>query len=280
MGQNLAHMEKAPLISVILPVYNGGPFLRQTLEALLAQTLEDFELIVINDGSTDDSEATILSFNDPRIHYFPQPNQGFIFSLNRGIAAARGQYIARIDADDVCLPERFERQAAWLAAHPETAVVGCFITFIDENGRETGIWPEDRACVTNAQIRRALPKFNCIAHPGVMARAEVFREYPYRKEQKHIEDYDLWLRLQGDGKVMEKVPEPLLLYRVHSGSVTVSVIKKNNIFLRHFHCKRRYLALRLAQGKWNGFDCRVLAGMCRDAVVAMVKSFKQRNAHV
>lgn len=273
-------MATAPLISVILPVYNGGPFLRQTLEALLAQTLGDFELIVINDGSSDDSEATILSFNDPRIQYLPQTNHGFIFSLNRGIAAARGKYIARIDADDVCLPERFEQQAAWLNNHPETAVVGCFITFIDENGKVTGEWPEDRACATNAQIRAKLPYANCIAHPGVMARAEVFREYPYRKEQQHIEDYDLWLRLQGDGKLIEKVPVPLLLYRVHSGSVTVSVIKRSNIFLRHFHCKRRYLAYRAVQGKWNGFDCRVFAGMCRDGMIAFVKFLKQRNAHV
>lgn len=273
-------MEKAPLISVILPVYNGGPFLRQTLEALLAQTLEDFELIVVNDGSTDDSEATILSFSDPRIHYLPQANCGFIYSLNRGIAAARGRYIARIDADDVCLPERFAKQAAWLNERPATAVVGCFINFIDENGKEAGTWPEDRACVDYQQIRKALPYHNCIAHPGVMARAEVFRQYPYRKEQKHIEDYDLWLRLCGDGKVIEKVPEPLLLYRVHSGSVTVSVIKKNNIFLRHFQCKRRYLALRMAEGKWNAFDFRVLAGMCRDAAIAMVKSLKSRKPHV
>ncbi|WP_341835857.1 glycosyltransferase [Chitinophaga pollutisoli] len=273
-------MEKAPLISVILPVYNGGPFLRQTLEALLAQTLEDFELLVINDGSTDDSEATILSFTDPRIRYLPQSNQGFIASLNRGIAEARGKYIARIDADDVCLPLRFEQQAALLNDRPEVAVVGCFIIFIDENGKETGIWPEDRACVSNEQIRQALPHFNCIAHPGVMGRTEIFRQYPYRASQQHIEDYDLWLRLAGDDKVIVKLPQPLLLYRVHTGSVTVSVIKKNNIFLRHFHCKRRYLAGRIRERKWNGFDFRVLAGMCRDAMVAFGKSIKQRNAHV
>ncbi len=270
-------MEKAPLISVILPVYNGGPFLRETLEALLGQSLGDFELIIINDGSTDDSEAIILSFSDPRIRYLPQTNQGFIASLNRGIAVAKGKYIARIDADDVCLPDRFAQQASLLNDRPHVSVVGCFITFIDENGKETGIWPEDRATVTNKDIRRALPHFNCIAHPGVMARAEVFREYPYRASQKHIEDYDLWLRLAGDGKVMEKLPVPLLLYRVHSGSVTVSVIKKNNIFLRHFHCKRRYLALRISQGKWSMFDFHVLMGMCGDAVTAMVKSIKSRR---
>ncbi|RPD41911.1 glycosyltransferase family 2 protein [Chitinophaga barathri] len=269
-------MQQSPLISVVLPVYNGADFLRETLDAILVQTQADFELLVINDGSTDQSEAIIQSYTDSRIRYFHHPNKGFAYTLNRGIGEARGKYIARIDADDICQPERFRKQAAWLEERPDTALVGCFITFINEKGEIQGDWPEDRANHTNAQIRKALPFVNCIAHPGVMVRAEVFRRFPYLDSQKYLEDYDMWLRLAGAGLVMEKVPEMLLLYRVHTASMTVSIIKKKNVFSRHFHCKRRYLAARLSAGKLNGFDLRVFFGMCKDLVTATGKNIKQK----
>lgn len=270
------NMQRPPLISVILPVYNGADFLRETLDAILAQTQADFELLVINDGSSDDSENIIRSYTDSRIRYFHHPNKGFAYTLNRGIAEARGKYIARIDADDICLPERFRLQSEWLEQRPGTAMVGCFVTFINEKGEPQGDWPEDRANVTNEQIRQSLPFVNCIAHPGVMARTEVFRRFPYLDPQKPLEDYDMWLRLAGAGLVMEKVPEMLLWYRVHSASMTLSIIKKKNVFARHFHCKRRYLAGRLATGKLNGFDLRVFAGMCKDLLTAAGKNIKQK----
>jgi glycosyltransferase involved in cell wall biosynthesis len=246
------------------------------MDAILAQTQADFELLVINDGSADDSENIIRSYSDSRIRYFHHPNKGFAYTLNRGIGEARGKYIARIDADDICLPERFRKQAAWLEQRPATALVGCFITFIDEQGGKQGDWPEDRANATNAQIRRALPFVNCIAHPGVMVRTDVLRAFPYLDSQKYLEDYDMWLRLAGAGLVMEKVPEMLLLYRVHTASMTVSIIKKKNVFFRHFHCKRRYLAARLAKGRLNMFDLRVFAGMCKDLLTATGKNIKQK----
>lgn len=262
-----------PLISVLLPVYNSAPFLGDTLRAILNQTEGNFELLVLNDGSTDDTEAVIHSFSDSRIRYFRHPNTGLIGTLNRGLQEARGKYIARIDGDDICLPERFAKQAAWLDAHPETAVAGCFVTFIDEQGKETGIWEDDRACHTAQQIKDMLPQKNVIAHPGIMARAEVLKEYKYNGQQQHIEDYDLWLRLLSDGKIIEKVPEALLLYRVHSASITAQNIKKKNIFYKQAKCKWRFLQSR---NRWNAFDRKVFRGMLRDLFTGTGKWFKQK----
>ncbi len=269
-------MMDTPLISVLLPVYNSAGFLTATVESILAQTMTDFELLILNDGSTDGSEEVIRSFRDSRIRYFHHPNQGLVYTLNRGITEARGRYIARIDADDICLPERFARQAAWLEEHSGTSVVSCFVTFIDENGAQTGSWEEDRKYYTAQQIRQQLPYINCVVHPGVMARTAVFREYRYDPAQQHIEDYDLWLRLLSDGHVIEKVPEVLLLYRVHNASVTAASLKKKNIFLKQYNCKRRFLARRLSKGSFHIFDLQVAFGMCKDLLIGTGKWIKQK----
>ncbi|RPE08572.1 glycosyltransferase [Chitinophaga lutea] len=269
-------MAATPYISVILPVYNSAAWVAATIHSILGQTFGDFELIVINDGSTDNSETVIRSFPDSRIRYLDQPNRGLVATLNRGIAEARGRYLARIDADDICLPERFAKQAAWLDAHPGTALVGSFVVFINERGEETGSWAGDRDHHTAAQIRQALPYLNCMTHPSVMARTVVMREYGYNPLQQHIEDYDLWLRMQADGVVMEKVPEVLLQYRVHSASVTSLNLKNKNVFYKNFRCKRRFLKARLAKGKLNGFDRAVLMGMLKDLAIGIVKSIKPK----
>lgn len=269
-------MSAQPLISVLLPVYNSAAFITATMQSILAQTEGNFELLVLNDGSTDESEKVIRTFSDSRVRYFHHPNMGLVGTLNRGIAEAQGRYIARIDADDICLPERFAKQVAWLEAYPQTALAGCFVTFINERGETTGIWPEDRSNYTAAQIRQTLPYTNCMAHPGIMVRTSVLRKYLYNPAQRHIEDYDLWLRMQAGGEVMEKVPEALLLYRVHSASITAVNIKRQNIFFKQFHCKRRFLAGRLAKGAFNGFDARVVAGMCKDGITGIAKWIKQK----
>lgn len=270
-------MPETPYISVLLPVYNSAAYLAATIGSILTQTFRDFELIIINDGSTDNSEAIIRSFSDSRIRYLQQPNRGLVASLNRGIAEARGRYIARIDGDDLCLPSRFAQQAAWLDEHPDTAVVGCFVTFINEEGAETGTWPADRANYTAEQIRKALPRINCMAHPGIMARAETLRRFMYDPAQRHIEDYDLWLRMQAEGERMEKVPEPLLLYRVHGASITGVQLRKKNVFYKHFRCKWRYLQGRLRKGRFNGFDAAVVAGMLADLATAIAKNIKSKR---
>jgi len=114
----------SPIVSVILPVYNGLPYLEEALDSVLTQSFRDFELIVINDGSTDGSAAIIENLHDPRIRFFQQTNKGLATTLNRAISLARGKYIARQDQDDVSLPTRFERQVAFLDANQEAGMVG------------------------------------------------------------------------------------------------------------------------------------------------------------
>lgn len=264
-------------VSILLPVYNSAAYLRATMDSLLAQTLDAFELIVINDGSTDGSAEIIGSYKDDRIVYVEnEGNKGLIYTLNRGIEMARGEYLARMDADDICRPLRLELQSRWLDEHPGTDLVATFIDFIDREGKQGGVWELDRKTVSHKAIKNKMPRENCLAHPSVMGRTEVLRRFKYNPEQKHIEDYDLWLRLLGAGCVIEKLPEALLLYRLHPQSVTHTKLKKTNFFLKHFHCKRKYLQGRISKGKFNMFDLRVAVEMTADLVKALLKSIKRR----
>jgi len=264
-----------PEVSIILPVYNGGPHLPKAINSILSQSFGDFELIIVNDGSTDHSEEVIKSFNDPRIVYIAnERNSGLIFSLNRAIDKASGKYIARMDADDICHPDRIAVQKKWLDEHPGTSLVASIIEFIDENDQPAGQWPKDRATISAKSIRKMMPHDNCIAHPSVMARTEILKTFRYKPYQKNIEDYDLWLRLLADGKIIEKIDRPLLEYRVHAKSVTSEHLKTTNFFLKHFHCKRKYLYHRLRAGKFNAFDIKVLIFMLADLVMGILKNLK------
>jgi glycosyltransferase involved in cell wall biosynthesis len=263
-------------ISILLPVYNAAPFLRQCINSILSQTCEDFELIILNDGSTDDSEKIICSFTDSRIIYIKNHvNQGLIFTLNTGIDLARGNYIARMDADDICAADRFETQKKYLDEHPQISIVCSPSIFIDERDQPLPSPESDRKFLSYREIRKRLPFENCITHPSVMGRAAIFKKYKYSIYQKNIEDYDLWLRLTGDGKRIEKVPQPLLYYRIHKSSITSSALKYRNFFLIHFHCKRRYLSKRIWSGKFNDFDLLVSIQMGVDLVRALLKETKK-----
>ncbi len=116
---------------------------------------------------------------------------------------------------------------------------------------------------------------NCIAHPSVMMKTSIAKKYQYNLQQKNIEDYDLWLRLIADGHKIEKVPEKLLLYRVHETSITGSILRKVNPFYKQFHCKRKFLAERLAHGKWGSFENKVLATTLYNGLLGTGKEMKK-----
>lgn len=241
------------------------PYLREAVNSVLAQTFQDFELLLIDDCSTDDSYKVAASFTDPRIRLFRNStNQGLIFSLNRGIAESRGEFIARMDGDDVCLPERFQKQVAYLRANPGVAVVSSFVKFIDADGNTAGFWPADEAATGWKSIRRILPHENCVAHPSVMMRAEILRKYRYKENQQGSEDYDLWLRLARDGKIIEKVPEQLLLYRVHQHSTTLNLNLIRSPQLRTSQVKWKFIRGSLGSGRVNFFVLRCLYGIAHD----------------
>src|SRR5258706_1545517 len=158
-----------PLISVLLPVRDAAPYLDAALDSLSRQTLGDFEIIAIDDGSTDRSRDILArhAASDPRIEVHAQGAQGLIATLNRGLALARGTYLARMDADDIAWPERFAAQAAFLANHPSVALVCGAVQEIDAACRPGAIRREP---TEPAAIRSLLPRRNCIAHPTRMER--------------------------------------------------------------------------------------------------------------
>ncbi len=210
-----------PRVSVIMPVFNAAPFLREAIASVLAQDFSDFELIVVNDGSTDASENIVHEFQDPRIHVVNNSrNMGIVESLNTGVRQARGEYIARMDADDVCVNTRFSKQVDFLDGHPEIAVLATRIQLIDEKGLELPDWKADVRTTSHRSIWRYMAFANCIAHPSVMIRSKVLKEHGYRTERARAEDYDLWLRLLDAGYNFSKIPERLVRYRIVSTSIT------------------------------------------------------------
>jgi glycosyltransferase involved in cell wall biosynthesis len=208
-----------PSISVCMPVYNAERYLAEAVESILGQTFGDFEFLIIDDGSTDGSHDILRRYaaSDPRLRVVSRPNTGYLIALNEMLASARGEFVARMDADDVALPERFERQAAYLRSHPEVLAVGTRILLIDPEGA-----PLTEMCTlqTHDDIDRShLEARMGICHPSVMARAEVLRKVGgYRPEYYTAEDMDLWLRLAEIGR-LANLPEVLLKYRQHLQSI-------------------------------------------------------------
>jgi glycosyltransferase involved in cell wall biosynthesis len=202
-----------PRISVAMSVYNNAPYLAHAIESILAQTLTDFEFLIVNDGSTDGSGDIIdrLAAEDARIKPIHQANAGLIVSLNRMIEEARAPLIARMDGDDMALPERFERQVALLDANPDIGVLGTGCTVIEQDGTPSTYRFEN--VVSTEDILDDLKNGPPICHPSVMMRRDVVRAVGgYHPAYRHCEDYDLWLRLSEHVK-MANLPDRLLLYR-------------------------------------------------------------------
>jgi len=266
----------SPAVSVILPAYNCEKYIGKAIQSVLQQTFTDFELIIINDGSTDKTETSILQFADPRIIYLQNPgNKGLIYTLNRAIETAKGNYIARMDSDDICLPERLSKQKGYFDLHPETTMVATTINFIDANGNEKGIWSLDRKTTSPTFIRKKMPFENCIAHPTIMIRADILKKLKYNPRQLNIEDYDLWLRLLNRGHVIGKIDEPLLWYRSHDDSITHVHLKKKNFFFKHLRMKRIFLAKEIISGRINGFTLKVIISTIVDFIKGTGKAIKK-----
>lgn len=264
----------APVVSVVLAYYNPGVHLRAAVDSVLEQTFDDFELILIDDGSTDGSRTRLDDISDKRIRHVDNGgNLGLIASLNLGLALARGRYVARMDGDDLCQPQRFRRQVDYLEAHPEADMVATRVELIDEQDHSLGDWSDDARHVSPEAIRRFLPRNNCIAHPTVMARTDVLRIFGYRREQKGTEDYDLWLRWAAAGRTIHKLDEPLLRHRIVSSGVTRN--RQRNVFRFLALAKWRFLAYRLRNGAPGVFEFRTFLWMAADAAMGLAKECKR-----
>ncbi|MDX2048202.1 MAG: glycosyltransferase family 2 protein [Chitinophagaceae bacterium] len=265
----------SPLVSVILPAYNSERFLHKAIESILNQAYRNFELLLINDGSTDSTRQIMQSYSDERVRIIDNPgNKGLVYSFNTGIEQAKGKYIARMDADDISYPERFAAQVDWLERNSSTSIVAAYIEFIDEEDKPAGIWPLDRKVNTYKEIRHMLPRENCIAHPTVMGRAGIFRQFRYMPYQK-TEDYDLWLRIANADLVIEKIPQVLLKYRVHQSSYTSSKLRKrNNPSWQVFMGKYRFVIYELKEANFNSFILQVIFYSIKDIITASWKEIK------
>jgi len=207
-------------VSVILPVYNAEKFLEAAIVSLLAQSFKDFELIAIDDGSTDSSLEILQSFsrNDKRIRVISRGNQGLIKTLNQGIELAQGDLIARMDADDICEPNRLELQVEFMSKNPDVVCVGTQIQLIDVNGRQIMDMqmPLEHQGIDAANYSG---KSHGIVHPTAVIRLSALKEINgYRPEFKHAEDIDLWLRLAEVGR-LANLPVTVLKYRQHLSSI-------------------------------------------------------------
>ncbi len=212
-----------PVISVVMPVYNACRFLREAVGSILAQTFSDFEFLCIDDGSTDDSPAILREFaqRDSRVRIITKTNGGVTSALLAGVSEAKGEFIARMDADDVADAQRFALQVEHLRTHPECVAVGCHIILM----RADGTFIEDGPLInTHEEIVASLwqGQSGALPHFGAMIRAEALaRIGGYNQQFRTAQDLDLFLRLSEIGK-LENVQRPLMKYRVHEGGVSAA----------------------------------------------------------
>lgn len=208
-----------PKISVLMPVHNGGAWLRAALDSILAQDFPDFELLAIDDASTDDSPQVLQAYaeRESRMRVLHPPQRGLVAALNCGIAAARAPFLARLDADDCARPQRLGRQLRYLEAHPDIGVLGTWAETIDEGGTVIGrLTPE----TAPHKLKVLLARTNPFVHSSIMARADLVRRLGgYRAAFEAAEDHDLWLRMSEMAETAN-LPEFLTLYRWHRANVS------------------------------------------------------------
>ena len=217
--QNVDHFAKnikseGPLISVILPSYNVKAYLAQSIESILQQSFTDFELILIDNASTDGSDQILKSFTDPRIRlYINESNIGYTRSLNRGLSLARGRYIARMDADDISQKTRFEKQVKFLESNPDYGIIGCSYHVINAEGKIVGTrhMPEN-----DLEIRWKNLLCSPFCHPAVMIRKSILdqHQFTFDVEKEPAEDYHLWNKIISHSQGFN-LAETLVHYRIH-----------------------------------------------------------------
>ena len=214
-----------PAVSVLMPCYNVAATVEETLESLFSQTLGDFEIVAVDDGSSDDTLRILKTWSgkDARLRVLPRPHEGILRALNAGLEACQAAYVARMDADDVCHPERLERQAAYLDAHPEVTLVSCLVEGFPTGDVREGFriyidWLN--SLVTDEDIRREIFVESPFTHPSVTFRKAQIEELGGYQEHGWAEDYDLWLRLYTQGARFAKIPEVLLSWREYPDRLT------------------------------------------------------------
>lgn len=228
------------LVTIIMPVYNAELYLRETIESILAQSYRNFIFMIINDGSTDQTEKIILEYKDERIRYIVnEKNLGIVKTLNKGIALSHTKYIARMDADDICDTKRLEQQINIMEKDSQIALLGTWAELIDEQGRIVGKltpYTDDKS------IRTALLFSNIFVHSSVMIRRSILENNSWKYDESHkaVEDYGLWIKISNQYKV-EILPEMLLKYRLNTNGIMSNENKDITSMLKNRSIIYKYL---------------------------------------
>ncbi|MEZ5018241.1 MAG: glycosyltransferase family 2 protein [Flavipsychrobacter sp.] len=208
-----------PLVTVLMPSYNAGDFLREAVDSVLNQTYSNFEFLIINDGSTDNTKDILAGYSDERIKVIHQENMGLVASLNKGIDLAKGEYIARFDADDVCYPQRLMQQMTFLEKHPEYVLIGGEADYMTEEGEH--IFKFEFSAYTDEEIRAEQFKDCPFIHSTVVFLKQAVQDVGgYDPRAITFEDHQLWKKVSEKGKMMN-MHEALIKVRFNAASATI-----------------------------------------------------------
>jgi len=235
--------EDLPFVTVLMAVYNGERWLAESITSILNQTFNNFEFIIINDGSIDSSSQILNHFanEDPRIRIFNKENSGLADSLNYGLAEARGEWVARIDADDICNSQRLQKQIEYIRSDADLVLVGAGLVIIDKNGlkSEAYHYPDKHDSIMR-RLYKGLPFF---AHSSAFFKLNVVQELGgYRTQFKRSQDQDLWLRLGQVGKI-SCARDPLVLIRKHDEQISNDDSGQQQSIYSHMAMTSYYLRL-------------------------------------
>jgi glycosyltransferase involved in cell wall biosynthesis len=220
----------APLVSVLVKSYNHAAFVRQTIESVLSQSLQDFEIVVTDDGSTDGTCEILRGFDDPRLHLTASPrNAGISAAMNATVGRARGRYLAILNSDDWALPGRLERQVAFLEANPQVSLLFGMPRPVDEAGQPTQAFNDFRAPLRwpdfsrRTWLRAFFFEGNCLCAPSAMIRREAYAVAgPYDPRLTNLQDLDMWIRMLAEGHAIHVLPDELTAFRIHPGGGNTS----------------------------------------------------------
>ena len=224
-----------PTISVIMSVYNGEKYLHEAISSILNQTYKDFEYIIVDDGSTDGTKHILSFFSDSRIKIFEKNHEGLVSALNFAMQQSSGEYIARMDADDISKPDRLEKQLQFMRIN-NLALCGSRVETIDQANNKTGNYHFPPIGLNNARVYAFF--HNPFIHPSVMFRKDIVLRAGGYRHFVHIEDYELWTRIIYKYP-SDNIKEYLLQYRIHGGQIT----RKSNFTMRFNGIAVRFLAV-------------------------------------
>lgn len=274
-----------PKISIILPVFNGGLFLAKTIQSVISQSLHEFELIIVNDASIDNSKEIIFSFEDSRIIYIENSiNVGQIESVNKGIKLAKANLISRIDQDDIFLQEKLSLQYQFLDENKDISVVGTWASIIDANDK---VKRYISSPVQNNKMVNTLLNSNPLFHPSVVIRKDILIKMGmYSKEYEYTEDYDLWCRLVLSDHKIANIPKYLLKYREHNNQSSkennsiqlLNALKIRDIFFKKILTDLIKIEKVILKG-FTSFEISEIAYTCSD-ILGQRGSYKESKMYL